>query len=117
MATQITDTEAAPRDAQAPTLDARVQAGAREEIVSYDPATNKEIGRVPVRTAEEVRRAVERAREAQAEWAAKSYRERGRVVLRAREIVLAELDAIAELIARESGKPATEAISMELIPI
>jgi acyl-CoA reductase-like NAD-dependent aldehyde dehydrogenase len=109
MATQIINPEAATQDAQTPMRES-------DEIVSYDPATNEEIGRVPVRTHEEVRRAVARAREAQGEWAARSYRERGRVILRAREIVLAELDAIAELIARESGKPVTEAISMELVP-
>jgi succinate-semialdehyde dehydrogenase/glutarate-semialdehyde dehydrogenase len=116
MATRIISPEDAAHEARAATRDAPAPPGARDEIVSYDPATNEEIGRVPVRTPEEVRRAVGRAREAQTEWAALSYRERGRVVLRAREIVLGELDAIAELIARESGKPVTEAISMELTP-
>lgn len=116
MATQIIDPEAATRDAQPATRDAQAPPEARDEIVSYDPATDEEIGRVPVRTPEEVRRAVGRARAAQKSWASKSYRERGRVILRAREIVLEELDAIAELIARESGKPVTEAISMELVP-
>jgi acyl-CoA reductase-like NAD-dependent aldehyde dehydrogenase len=116
MATQIINPEDAAQDAHAATRDAHAPPDARDVIVSYDPATNEEIGRAPVRTSEEVRRAVERARGAQGEWAARSYRERGRVILRAREIVLAELDAIAELIARESGKPVTEAISMELVP-
>jgi succinate-semialdehyde dehydrogenase/glutarate-semialdehyde dehydrogenase len=132
MATQITDTEDATPDAraaargdhtpaQAPAqtpeqTPAHTPAGGRDEIASYDPATNEEIGRVPVRTPVEVGRAVEAGRAAQAEWASRSYGERGRVILRAREIVLGELDAIAELIARESGKPLTEAISMELVP-
>jgi acyl-CoA reductase-like NAD-dependent aldehyde dehydrogenase len=116
MATQIINPEAATHDAQSATRDAQAPSDARDEIVSYDPATDEEIGRVPVRTSEEVRRAVETARAAQMEWAARSYRERGRVILRAREIVLGQLDAVAELIARESGKPVTEAISMELTP-
>ncbi|MCA1631895.1 MAG: aldehyde dehydrogenase family protein, partial [Acidobacteria bacterium] len=116
MATQTIDPQAPAHDAQAETNDAQTPTNARGEIVSYDPATNEEIGRVPVGTSEEVRRAVARAREAQAGWAARSYAERGRVILRAREIVLDELDAVAELIARESGKPVTEAISMELVP-
>jgi succinate-semialdehyde dehydrogenase/glutarate-semialdehyde dehydrogenase len=116
MATQTINTKDATLDAQATTGDAQAPSDARGEIVSYDPSTNEEIGRVPVRTFEEVRRAVGRAREAQGEWAARSYRERGRVILRARALVLDELDSIAELIARESGKPVTEAISMELVP-
>ena len=87
-----------------------------DEIVSYDPATGEELGRVPSRTAAEVKGAVERARSAQKGWAARGYRERAAVVMRAREIVLAELDEIALLVARETGKPAAEAVSMELVP-
>jgi succinate-semialdehyde dehydrogenase/glutarate-semialdehyde dehydrogenase len=86
------------------------------EIISYDPATGEEVGRAAVADAAEVGRALERARAAQASWGALSYAERGRVVLRARSVVLDEVDAIAELIARESGKPATEALMMELVP-
>ncbi|HEX8071205.1 MAG TPA: aldehyde dehydrogenase family protein [Pyrinomonadaceae bacterium] len=87
-----------------------------EEIISYDPATGAEVGRVPVASEEEVRGAVARARAAQGAWGALSYRERGRVVLRARALVLEELERIAELIAREAGKPVAEAIAMELVP-
>lgn len=86
------------------------------EIVSYDPATGEEVGRVPVASAAEVGRAVERARAAQRAWGAFSYAERGRVALKARALVLEEIDAIANLISRESGKPATEALMMELVP-
>ena len=86
------------------------------EIVSRDPATGEELGRARLSSAEDVSRALSRARAAQNEWGALSYAERGRVVMRARSIVLEELDAIAELIARESGKPVAEAISMELTP-
>ena len=89
---------------------------ARAEVVSYDPATGGEIGRVPSRTAEEVGQAVARARAAQKGWGARSFRERAAVILRARSLVLAELEEIAALIARESGKPAAEAVSMELTP-
>ena len=86
------------------------------ELVSYNPATGEEVGRVQMATAEEVRRAVGEARAAQGAWGALPYRARGRVILRARRIVLEELDDIADLIARETGKPALEALSMELVP-
>ncbi|MGI9106607.1 MAG: aldehyde dehydrogenase family protein [Pyrinomonadaceae bacterium] len=85
-------------------------------ITSFDPATGEEIGRVPVASSAEVARAVERAQGEQRAWGALSYRERGRVVLRAREAALDELDAIAELISRETGKPVAEALMMELVP-
>ncbi|HLL13966.1 MAG TPA: aldehyde dehydrogenase family protein [Pyrinomonadaceae bacterium] len=87
-----------------------------EEIISYDPATGEEVGRVPVASASEVARAVERARAAQGAWAALSYAERARVVLKARSVALDEMDAITQLISRESGKPVTEALMMELVP-
>ena len=86
------------------------------EIVSRDPATGEEIGRVPLTLPEEVARAVGRARAAQNAWAAKSFGERGRIMMHARKIILKELKEIALLIARETGKPASEAIAMELTP-
>ncbi|HKS26440.1 MAG TPA: aldehyde dehydrogenase family protein [Pyrinomonadaceae bacterium] len=98
------------------TLDIKKVVSAPGEVVSYDPATNEELGRVPLMRAEDVVRAVERAREAQKDWAALSFKERGRVILKARAIVLEELEEIATLIHKESGKPAPEAISMELVP-
>jgi acyl-CoA reductase-like NAD-dependent aldehyde dehydrogenase len=96
------------------TLD--IKQAAREEVVSYNPATKEVLGRVPLARQEEVVRAVESARYAQREWAACSFKERGRIILRARAVVLKELEEIATLIHRESGKPAAEAISMELVP-
>ncbi|HLL75106.1 MAG TPA: aldehyde dehydrogenase family protein, partial [Pyrinomonadaceae bacterium] len=66
--------------------------------------------------AAEVGAAVARAREAQGGWGARSFGERAAVFMRAREIILAELDEIASLIAREAGKPAAEAVAMELVP-
>jgi succinate-semialdehyde dehydrogenase/glutarate-semialdehyde dehydrogenase len=84
------------------------------EIISHNPATGEEIGRAPLTLPEEVARAVDRARAAQTAWATTSFRARGRIILRARKIVLKELDEIALLISRETGKPAPEAITMEL---
>jgi succinate-semialdehyde dehydrogenase/glutarate-semialdehyde dehydrogenase len=84
------------------------------ELSSYDPATGEEIGSVPLTMPEEVARAVGRAREAQRAWAGRSFRDRGRVIMKARRIILKEMEEIALLISRETGKPISEAISMEL---
>lgn len=86
------------------------------EIVSYDPATGEEIGRTPLSSPEDVRRAVTRARAAQPGWASLSFPERARVILKARDLMLAERDEIARLVSRETGKPIAEAISMEIVP-
>ncbi len=86
------------------------------ELISHNPATGEEIGRAPLTTPEEVARAVGRAREAQRAWAARSIRERGRLVMKARRLILEDLEEIALLISRETGKPVAEAIAMELTP-
>src|SRR5437870_8694634 len=86
------------------------------EIVSYDPATGEEIGRASLTSPEGVARAVKLARMAQSAWAGHSFRERGRIILKARQLVLDDVDEIATLISRETGKPVSEAISMEIVP-
>jgi acyl-CoA reductase-like NAD-dependent aldehyde dehydrogenase len=98
----------------AQTLDIAEQRTA--QIVSYDPATGEEVGRVPLVPAKEVAAAVGRARAAQSSWAGQSYGARGRIVMRARRIVLDDLEEIALLVSRETGKPVAEAVSMELAP-
>jgi acyl-CoA reductase-like NAD-dependent aldehyde dehydrogenase len=86
------------------------------EIVSYDPGTGAELGRVPLSSPEEVVQAARRAGAAQPAWASLSFKERSRVILKAREIMLGQIDELATLISRETGKPVSEAISMEVVP-
>ena len=86
------------------------------EIISYDPATGEEVGRAPLASPEDVKEAVRRARAAQPAWASLSFRDRGRVILLARKLMLAERDEIARLVSRETGKPVAEALSMEIVP-
>ena len=87
------------------------------EIISYNPATGAEFGRVKNTSAETVEIAVEKSREAFKTWRETSFATRKRFVMKAREIILDELDEIALLIADESGKPIAEALSMEIVPV
>lgn len=87
------------------------------EIISYNPATGEEIGKIANTSAEEVEIAVENARKAFQIWRKTSFSERKKFVMRAREIILAEMDEIALLISNESGKPVAEALSMEIAPV
>lgn len=87
-----------------------------QEIVSTNPSNGEELGRVPLMNATEVLAAVTAARQAQHAWAQLSFRARARHILRAREIVLAQVDDIAALISRETGKPPAEATAMEIVP-
>lgn len=88
----------------------------KPEIISFDPATGAELGRVPLTQPAEVNAAARRARQAQKSWAALTFKERGKFVFKAREILLAEMDEVANLISRETGKPVPEALAMEVVP-
>jgi succinate-semialdehyde dehydrogenase/glutarate-semialdehyde dehydrogenase len=89
----------------------------RKEIVSYNPATGEEVGRVPDMGAEEIAAAVERGREVYRVWRMTSFAERSAAVMRAREVILGQVDEIAHLISKECGKPFGEAIAMEISPV
>jgi succinate-semialdehyde dehydrogenase/glutarate-semialdehyde dehydrogenase len=105
MATQITQAQTTATETRA-----------AREIISYNPATGEEVGRAPLGSSDDVERAVARVRAARKSWGALKFRERARVVMRARSLVLEAMDEIAELVSRESGKPAAEAIAMEIVP-
>jgi acyl-CoA reductase-like NAD-dependent aldehyde dehydrogenase len=94
----------------------RSQSDQDAELVCTDPSTGEVIGHAALTSSLEVQAAVKRAREAQPAWASQSFKDRGRVILKAREIVLAEIEEIGRLIASETGKPVDEALSMEIVP-
>jgi succinate-semialdehyde dehydrogenase/glutarate-semialdehyde dehydrogenase len=88
----------------------------QQEIICHDPATGEETGRDQIASTDEVRAAVKKACAAQPAWAKLSFNDRAQFILKARELVLAQMDDIARLISRETGKPAPEATSMEVVP-
>lgn len=87
------------------------------EIISYNPATKKEIGRVKDFSGEEVRAAVKKSREAFKIWRETSFATRKKIVMQAREVILAEMEEIARLISDEMGKPVAESYSAEIVPV
>jgi len=88
-----------------------------DEIISVNPATGAEVGRVPRVSPGDVRGTVERSRAAFSSWKNTSFAARRALVMRAREVILSEMDEIAHLISAESGKPFGEAIAMEIAPV
>lgn len=81
-----------------------------------NPASGQAFAGVSLLDAEQAGAAVAAAQAAFPAWSALSFKERGRVLLRTRERILAGLDDLARLIAREQGKPAAEAMAVELFP-
>jgi len=98
-------------------MSAVLEAKGTDEIISINPATGAEVGRVPQMSADEVKAAVTRSRAAFAAWKNKSFATRRSLIMKTREVILAEMDEIAHLISAESGKPFGEAIAMEIAPV
>jgi succinate-semialdehyde dehydrogenase/glutarate-semialdehyde dehydrogenase len=79
-------------------------------IEVHSPATLKKIGEVAVNSPLEVRAAVQKAREAFRVWSALELKQRGEVLLSARDLFLAHREELIELICNENGKPRLEAL-------
>jgi succinate-semialdehyde dehydrogenase/glutarate-semialdehyde dehydrogenase len=84
-------------------------------IKSYAPATGELIGEAPNMSAEDVRRAMERARRAQEAWGALPVEERCERVLRFRDAFVERADELIDLLVRECGKPRHEALLHEVL--
>ncbi|ALH80096.1 succinylglutamate-semialdehyde dehydrogenase [Sphingopyxis macrogoltabida] len=77
-----------------------------EELLSYEPASGEELWRAPVSNVDQE---VAIARAAWPEWAAKPLTFRSETLRRFADRVKAEGEKLADLIARETGKPLWEA--------
>ncbi|MBI1749837.1 MAG: aldehyde dehydrogenase family protein [Acidobacteria bacterium] len=86
-------------------------------LESIDPASGEVIARFEMTPPGEVARVLERARQAQAEWAQKPLRERCALLRRLREVMFARRQEIAEVITREAGKPRVESLLSEVMLI
>jgi betaine-aldehyde dehydrogenase len=75
----------------------------------YDPSTEEIIAEVPDCNERDVNRAVTAARSAFESWSQTTAQERGRVLFRLADYIRKDLDRLAELESRNSGKPIVEA--------
>ena len=80
------------------------------ELISTHPASGAEVGRFPVASADDVLRAVSRARTAAAWWAGLDFAGRRIRLLRWRSLLANRIDELADLVHREGGKPVADAI-------
>jgi acyl-CoA reductase-like NAD-dependent aldehyde dehydrogenase len=86
------------------------------KLESFNPATGELVGSVGTITPDQVQAVVDDVAEVQPFWAQLSLPDRARYLREAAEVLLEDLDEIAELLTREQGKPRTESYTMELIP-
>ncbi|MBO0857791.1 MAG: aldehyde dehydrogenase family protein [Chloracidobacterium sp.] len=88
----------------------RFSVEARRKIEVHSPATLEKIGEVEVDTPLDVRAAAHRAREAFRLWRSMDFKNRAKILLSARDHLIAHSEELIELICRENGKPRFEAL-------
>jgi acyl-CoA reductase-like NAD-dependent aldehyde dehydrogenase len=93
---------------------AYVDAGEAETFAVMEPATGREIARVVNGGADLVDRAVAQARRAYGPWRDTSPRERGRLLRLIAAKIREHADELAELEAREVGKPRRDALRFDI---
>ncbi|HEV7417824.1 MAG TPA: NADP-dependent succinate-semialdehyde dehydrogenase [Tianweitania sediminis] len=86
-----------------------VQANADHHIAVDNPATGEIIGHVPKLGAAETRAAIESARIAQKDWAARTAKERGVVLRKWFELMMENKEDLGKILTLEQGKPLAEA--------
>ncbi|CCF18066.1 Succinate-semialdehyde dehydrogenase [NADP+] [Pseudorhizobium banfieldiae] len=87
-----------------------VQANADHHIAVDNPATGEIIGHVPKLGAAETRAAIESARIAQKDWAARTAKERGVVLRKWFELMMENKEDLGKILTLEQGKPLAEAM-------
>jgi malonate-semialdehyde dehydrogenase (acetylating) / methylmalonate-semialdehyde dehydrogenase len=75
----------------------------------FNPSTGAVQARVSLASPEELRAAVENAKEAQVKWGATNPQRRARVLMKFLELLHKEYDSLAELLASEHGKTVPDA--------
>jgi len=85
-------------------------------LESFNPATGELIGTVETLTPAKVQGVVDDVAEVQPFWAALTLEDRARYMRRACDVLLEDMDELAELLTNEQGKPRVESYTMELLP-
>ena len=92
------------------------RSASKKVLESFNPTTGELLGTVETLTPPKVQAVVDDVAEVQPFWAQLSLEDRARYMRRAADVLLAEIDELAELLTREQGKPRVESYSMELLP-
>jgi betaine-aldehyde dehydrogenase len=117
--TTFVDFRLKPHHQNAPVLTAawglaRPRVADVEAVVPINPATGKELARLPVAGPREVDAAVARALDAQRAWAERTGTERGRVLRRAADLLRQHNERLAMLESRNTGKPIQETRAVDV---
>src|SRR5215218_3253259 len=85
-------------------------------LESFNPATGDPVGSVETVKPQGVQAVVDDVAEVQPFWAQLSLEDRARYLRKAADVLVEEVDEVAQLLTREQGKPTTESYTMEVVP-
>lgn len=80
-------------------------------ISVHDPSDTSEIGRVALSSSEDIKKAVESAREAFKSWSSMTIKARAAIMLKFHALIRDNAQELANLIVQENGKNMTEALA------
>ena len=86
----------------------------RESWINYNPANNKALGEVCQANEQEIEAAVDSSEKAFNIWRTKTGAERGRVLIKAADILRSKLEKIALLETEDVGKPIAESVAVDI---
>jgi len=86
------------------------------KLESFNPATGELVGTVETIKPSEVQGVLDDVAEVQPFWAQLTLADRARYLRKAADVLVEEVDEVAELLTREQGKPITESYTMEVVP-
>jgi acyl-CoA reductase-like NAD-dependent aldehyde dehydrogenase len=89
---------------------------AARELESFSPIDGSLLGAVPTIEPEQVESVVDDVAEVQPFWAQLPLSDRARYMRRTAQVIIDRLEELSLLLAREQGKPRSEAYTMELLP-
>jgi acyl-CoA reductase-like NAD-dependent aldehyde dehydrogenase len=86
------------------------------KLDSFNPATGEPVGSVETIDPSEVESIAAEVADVQPFWGELSLEDRARYLRRAADVLVEEVDEVANLLTREQGKPITESYTMEVVP-
>lgn len=111
--------DSAPEDlgpAIHPLIDGERTPGSGRLLEIIDPSSGTPFAKVACAGSEEINLAAEAAARSSALWRSTPFKQRGECLRRLGTLVYEDRLTLAELIAREQGKPFVEALTLELLP-
>jgi succinate-semialdehyde dehydrogenase/glutarate-semialdehyde dehydrogenase len=87
-----------------------------DQTQSINPATGEIIGNFPIHTAEDLKRTIKKARQAQIEWQSISLKQRIKRIKNIAPFIFENADRLSRTISEDNGKTLMDAFATEILP-